>query len=156
MANEFNEDLDIDVQFNSDLANAKALAFTKNIKNIDRAVRQLNTQMEKLGSNLDRLYSGNLSGNINAKFVIQYGQQINALQEQFERAKQSVERARNSGVIRTLNEEAKEQNRIKSQNINEKTLSRELRDLEIAKLKAKTKTRRERNVLQIRRCRKEI
>lgn len=143
MANEFNEDLDIDVQFNSDLANAKALAFTKNIKNIDRAVRQLNTQMEKLGSNLDRLYSGNLSGNINAKFVIQYGQQINALQEQFERAKQSVERARNSGVIRTLNEEAKVQNRITSQTINEKTLSRELRDLEIAKLKAKTKTNQE-------------
>lgn len=143
MANEFNEDLDIDVQFNSDLANTKALAFTKNIKNIDKAVRQLNTQMEKLGSNLDRLYSGNLSGNINAGFVIQYGQQINALQEQFERAKQSVEQARNSGVIKTLNEEAKVQNRITSQTINERTLSRELRDLEIAKLKAKTKTNQE-------------
>lgn len=143
MANEFNEDLDIDVQFNSDLANTKALAFTKNIKNIDKAVRQLNTQMEKLGSNLDRLYSGNLSGNINAGFVIQYGQQINALQEQFERAKQSVEQARNSGVIKTLNEEAKVQNRITSQTINERTLSRELRDLEIAKLRAKTKTNQE-------------
>lgn len=144
MANEFNENYEINIDIvNSDLANAKAMAFTNNIKNIDKAVRQLDAQITKLGNNLKNLYSANQSGKMGAGFVLQYGQQVEALQAQFENAKQSVAQARESGVIRTLNEEAKIQNQITRQTINEKSLAKELRDLEIAKYRAKTKTNQE-------------
>lgn len=146
MANEFNEDLDIDVQFNSDLANARALALSNNIRNIDKAVNKLNDSIKKISSNLNQLEKLQFEegSKITGKNVLAYSNEYQKLAKVYEDTQKIIAKAQgDAGILGALKEQARVQGQISRQAIDERALSRELRDLEIAKLKAKTKTNQE-------------
>lgn len=146
MANEFNEDLDIDVQFNSDLANARALALSNNIRNIDKAVNKLNDSIKKISSNLNQLEKLQFEegSKITGKNVLAYSNEYQKLAKVYEDTQKIIAKAQgDAGILGALKEQARVQGQISRQAIDERALSRELRNLEIAKLRAKTKTNQE-------------